>query len=108
MSRPGGEDGRTRVRFPHGMRRDGGIGMKSGSNEDLRYEVDMIFPGYFAEFAGGLLSNGLTTGGLVALLLTALMARRKTRLRGTLDVAELPRITEFVTLRVSATSPSGS
>lgn len=62
----------------------------------VAFEFDMIFPDYFAEFAGGLLSNGLTTGGLVAFLLTALMARRKTRLRGRLDVAEVPRITEFV------------
>ena len=38
----------------------------------------------------------MTTGSLVAFLLTALMARRKTRFRGMLDVAEVPRITEFV------------
>ena len=60
------------------------------------FEFDMIFPAYFAEFAGGLLSNGLTTGGLVALLLTALTARRKNRFRGKLDVAELPRIRAFI------------
>ncbi|MDE0102810.1 MAG: hypothetical protein OXN89_10565 [Bryobacterales bacterium] len=41
----------------------------------VAFEFDMIFPDYFAEFAGGLLGNGLTTGGLAALLLTALMAR---------------------------------
>ena len=62
----------------------------------LAFEFDLIFPAYFAEFAGGLLSNGLTTGGLVALLLTGLTARRKRRLRGTLDMAELPRIREFI------------
>ena len=39
----------------------------------VAFELDMIFPDFFAGFAGGLLSNGLTTGGLVALLLTALM-----------------------------------
>ncbi|WP_419949119.1 uracil-xanthine permease family protein [Candidatus Palauibacter sp.] len=59
-------------------------------------EFDMIFPAFFAEFAGGLLSSGLTTGGLVALLLTGLTGRRKRRLRGTLDMAELPRIREFI------------
>ncbi len=58
-------------------------------------EFDMIFPAFFAEFAGGLLSNGLTTGGLVALFLTALSVRRKSRFRGKLDVAELPRIRAF-------------
>ena len=62
----------------------------------LAFEFDLIFPAYFAEFAGGLLSNGLTTGGLVALLLTGLTTRRKRRLRGTLDIAELPRIREFI------------
>lgn len=62
----------------------------------LAFEFDLIFPAWFAEFAGGLLSNGLTTGGLVALLLTGLTTRRKRRLRGTLDMAELPRIREFI------------
>ncbi|MCY3546823.1 MAG: purine/pyrimidine permease [Gemmatimonadetes bacterium] len=62
----------------------------------LAFEFDMIFPAEFAAFAGGLLSNGLTTGGLVALLLTGLTARRKRRLTGTLDVAELPRIRQFI------------
>ncbi|WP_419947681.1 uracil-xanthine permease family protein [Candidatus Palauibacter sp.] len=59
-------------------------------------EFDLVFPAYFAEFAGGLFSSGLTSGGLVALLLTGLTARRKRRLRGTLDMAELPRIREFI------------
>ena len=62
----------------------------------VAFEFNLIFPDYFAEVAGGLLSNGLTTGGLVALLLTALTARRKLRLRGKLDVGELPRIREFL------------
>lgn len=62
----------------------------------LALEFDLILPAYFAEFAGGLLSNGLTAGGLVALLLTGLTARRKRRLRGALDMAELPRIREFI------------
>ena len=60
------------------------------------FEFDMIFPAFFQEFAGGLVSNGLTTGGLVALLLTALTVRRKRQFRGKLDVAELPRIREFI------------
>ncbi|MYA12699.1 MAG: hypothetical protein F4087_02485 [Gemmatimonadetes bacterium] len=59
-------------------------------------EFELIFPAFFAEFAGGLMSNGLTAGALVALLLTALTARRKSRLTGVLDVAELPRIREFI------------
>ena len=59
-------------------------------------EFDMVFPLFFADFMGGLLSNGLTTGGLVALFLTALTVRRKSQFRGKLDVAELPRIREFI------------
>ncbi|MXW17200.1 MAG: hypothetical protein F4123_08280 [Gemmatimonadetes bacterium] len=62
----------------------------------VAFEFDMIFPAFFAEFAGGLLSNGLTTGGLLALVLTALSVRRKSQFRGKLDVAELPRIREFI------------
>ncbi len=60
------------------------------------FEFDMIFPAYFAEFAGGLLSSGLTTGGLLALLLAALTVRRKSQLKGKLDMAELPRIRKFI------------
>ena len=62
----------------------------------VAFEFDMIFPAYFAEFAGGLLSNGLTTGGLVALLLTALTVQRKRRFLGELDVAEVPRMREWI------------
>ena len=62
----------------------------------VAFEFDLIFPTFFAEFAGGLLSNGLTTGGLVALFLTAFSVRRKSQFRGKLDVAELPRIREFI------------
>ncbi|MYA33842.1 MAG: hypothetical protein F4164_13155 [Gemmatimonadales bacterium] len=62
----------------------------------VAFEFDMIFPAFFAEFAGGLFGNGLTTGGLVALLLTALSVRRKSQFRGKLDVAELPRIKQFM------------
>ena len=59
-------------------------------------EFDLIFPEWFGEFAGGLFSNGLTTGGLVALLLTALTLRRKSQFRGRLDTAELPRLRKFI------------
>ena len=37
-----------------------GVGLQNG----------VIFPEYFSEFAGGLLQNGMTGGGLVAVLLT--------------------------------------
>ncbi len=62
----------------------------------IAFEFDLISSAYFADLAGGLLSNGLTSGGLVALLLTALTARPKSRFRGKLDMSELPRIHEFL------------
>ena len=62
----------------------------------IAFEFDMVFPEYFASFAGGLLSNGMTTGGLVALLLTAATMPRADRFRCDLDVAALPGIREFV------------
>ena len=62
----------------------------------IAFEFDMIFPDFFADFAGGLLSNGMTTGGLTALLLTALTVPRVSRFKGRLDLAELSRIGEFI------------
>ncbi len=62
----------------------------------IAFEFDMVFPEYFASFAGGLLSNGMTTGGLVALLLTAATMPRASRFRCSLDVTALPEIREFV------------
>ncbi len=59
-------------------------------------EFDLVFPEYFARFAGGLLSNGMTAGGVVALLLTAATMPRSSRHRCALDVAALPGIREFV------------
>ena len=59
-------------------------------------EFDMVFPEYFADFAGGLLSNGMTAGGLVAVLLTLLTTPRKVRFKGKLELEELPRIREFL------------
>ncbi len=63
------------------------------------FQYDMIFPAYFSQFAGGLLQNGMTSGGLTALLLTVLMkltAPRGSKFRGPLDLAELPRIRAFL------------
>lgn len=62
-------------------------------------ENDLMFPGFFAEFAGGLLQNGMTSGGLVAIFLSLLMelARpRSQRIEMPASIAELPRIKEFL------------
>ena len=63
------------------------------------FQYDMIFPAYFSQFAGGLLQNGMTSGGLTALLLTLLTkltAPRGSKFRGPLDLTELPRIRAFL------------
>ena len=63
------------------------------------FQAGMVFPEFFSEFAGGLLQNGMTAGGLTAILLTALTemtAPRGSRFRGWLDRDELPRLNEFL------------
>ena len=63
------------------------------------FQGGVIFPEYFAEFAGGLLQNGMTAGGLVAILMTLFMeltAPRRRRLEVEADLANLPKISEFL------------
>ena len=63
------------------------------------FQAGMVFPEFFSEFAGGLLENGMTAGGLTAILLTALTeltGPRGSRFRGWLDRDELPRLNEFL------------
>ncbi|MDE0604814.1 MAG: hypothetical protein OXI18_10460 [bacterium] len=63
------------------------------------FQNNLIFPEYLEGFAGGLLENGMTSGGLVAIVLTlfteATQSRRH-RLRTSLTLAELPRIQGFL------------
>ena len=66
-----------------------GVGLQSG----------VIFPEYFSEFAGGLLQNGMTGGGLVAILLTLfveLTEPRRRRIEVEFDTSALPTIREFL------------
>ena len=54
----------------------------------LGFQYDLIFPELIRDFAGGLLTNGMTSGGLVAILLTGFMLLtepRASRLRTDLD-----------------------
>ncbi len=63
------------------------------------FQNGLIFPEYFAEFAGGLLQNGMTAGGLVAILLSLfleLTAPRRARIETRVDVSALPKIREFL------------
>ena len=48
----------------------------------------MIFPEYFAEFAGGLLQNGMTAGGLVAILMTLFVEVTAPRPQGVVSPGE--------------------
>ncbi|MDE0304460.1 MAG: hypothetical protein OXI87_06185 [Albidovulum sp.] len=66
-----------------------GVGFQSG----------VIFPQYFSGLVGGLLQNGMTAGGLVAIFLTLaveLTEPRPRRLRTEFDVSALPKIRTFL------------
>ena len=63
------------------------------------FQNNLIFPEYLEGFAGGFLENGMTSGGLVAIVLTmfteATQSRRQ-RLNTNLALAELPGIQQFL------------
>ena len=66
-----------------------GVGLQNGA----------IFPEFISGFAAGLLDNGITAGGLVAILLTLfveLTAPRRRRIQTPFEVASLPKIREFL------------
>ena len=63
------------------------------------FQNDMIFPEFFSEFVGGLLQNGMTAGGLVAILMTLfveLTGPRRSRIEVAFDVSALPKLSEFL------------
>ena len=63
------------------------------------FQHGLIFPDFFAGVAGGLLQNGMTAGGLAAILMTVfleLTAPRRSRLEVDLDLASLPKLREFL------------
>ncbi|MDE2835433.1 MAG: hypothetical protein OXM02_13080 [Bacteroidota bacterium] len=47
----------------------------------LGFQIRLIFPDFFADFAGGLLNNGMTSGGLIAILLTLIVKLPESRPR---------------------------
>ena len=62
------------------------------------FQFDLIFPEWVSEFAGGLFANGMTSGGLVAILMTLSMELakpRRSRMEAELGVSALPDIKEF-------------
>ena len=63
------------------------------------FQNGAIFPEYFNDFAGGLLQNGMTAGGLAAILMTLfleLTQPRRRRMETECDLSALPRIQEFL------------
>ena len=66
-----------------------GVGFQNGA----------IFPEYFNDFAGGLLQNGMTAGGLAAILMTMfleLTQPRRRRMETECHLSALPKIQEFL------------
>ena len=63
------------------------------------FQNGLIFPEQVAGFAGGLLENGMTAGGLVAILMTLfveLTEPRRSRLETEFELAALAKIREFL------------
>ena len=83
----------------------GGIDHRKGLVAGVAFWVgtgcqnDMIFPGFLSNVAGGLFQNGITAGGLVAILMTLFLemtAPRRSRIEVDFDLAVLPKIREFL------------
>ena len=63
------------------------------------FQNGVIFPEFVADFAGGLLQNGMTAGGLAAILLTLfveLTAPRRRRIELAFELSVLPSIRAFL------------
>ena len=63
------------------------------------FQNGLIFPQYVSAFAGGLLENGMTAGGLTAVLMTLfleLAAPRRHRVETAFDLQALPVIRDFL------------
>ncbi len=60
---------------------------------------DLLFPELLSELGSGLLGNGITAGGIVAILMTLFLeatAPRRSRIEGELDLSVLPEIRVFL------------
>ena len=63
------------------------------------FQNGVIFPEHVSGIAGGLLENGMTAGGMTAILLTLFVeftAPRRRRIQTPFEVASLPKIREFL------------
>ena len=81
-----------------GTRANPGNGLIAGISvwTGIAVEFDLVFADFLDELAGGLLGNGMTAGGLVAILLATLTMPRVARFSGRLDVAALPAMRDFI------------
>ena len=63
------------------------------------FQNDAIFPALVSDFAGGLLRNGMTAGGLAAILMTLFLeitSPRRHRMESDFDLSALPKIRAFL------------
>ena len=83
----------------------GGIDHRKGMISGVAFWVgvgcqsDLLFPELLAEFAGGLLRNGITAGSVVVILMTLFLeatAPRRSRIEAELNPSVLPKIREFL------------
>ena len=77
----------------------------------LGFESGAIFPELIADFAGGIFSNGVTAGGVMAILMTALVnftRTRPSRMEAEFSPAALPRVREFLAAFASRSGWDGA
>ena len=63
------------------------------------FQNDLVFPEQVSEFAGGLLRNGVTAGGIAVIAMTLfveMMKPRRSRLEAAFDFSILPKVREFL------------
>ena len=63
------------------------------------FQYELIYPEFVSQFAGGLFRNGMTAGGLVAILLNLVLTatgRRRYRMETKPDLSALPEIRSFL------------
>ena len=63
------------------------------------FQSDLVFPEHVSEFAGGLLRNGVTAGGLAVILMTLFVETtkpRRSRIEAAFELSVLPKIREFL------------
>ena len=63
------------------------------------FQTDLVFPEHVSEFAGGLLRNGVTAGGLAVIVMTLFVEMtkpRRSRIEAAFDLSVLAKVREFL------------